>query len=80
MTNLEDYDYELPTELIAQEPVAHRADSRLLVIDRQRDSIEHFHFRDLPSFLNAHDVVVLNNTRVVPARLVGYRESTVGRP
>lgn len=79
MTSLDDYDYELPPELIAQDPVAHRADSRLLVVDRATDSIEHFHFRDLPSFLNPGDVLVLNNTRVVPAKLVGFRESTGGR-
>lgn len=79
MSNIEDYNYELPNELIAQEPVAHRADSRLMVVDRAKDSLEHFHFRDLPSFLQAGDALVLNNTRVVPAKLVGYRESTGGR-
>ncbi len=79
MSNIEDYDYELPEELIAQEPVAHRADSRLLVVNRANDSLEHFHFRDLPNFLQAGDALVLNNTQVIPAKLVGYRESTGGR-
>jgi len=79
MSNIEDYNYELPDELIAQDPVAHRADSRLLVVDRAKDSLDHFHFRDLPSFMRAGDALVLNNTKVVPAKLVGYRESTGGR-
>lgn len=79
MTNRDDYNYELPPELIAQQPVAYRADSRLLVVNRAEESVEHFHFRDLPSFLRAGDTLVLNNTRVVPAKLVGYREATGGR-
>ena len=79
MTSLEDYDYDLPTELIAQDPIAHRADSRLMVIDRSQQSIEHYHFRDLPSFLHEGDLLVLNNTRVIPAKLLGYRETTGGR-
>lgn len=79
MTQLADYDYDLPSELIAQQPLANRVDSRLLVVDRANDSIEHFHFRDLPSFLRPNDALVLNDTRVVPAKLVGYRESTGGR-
>lgn len=79
MTNLSEYDYHLPAELIAQEPVAHRADSRLMVVDRQKNSIEHFHFRDLPSFLDSGDLLILNNTRVIPAKLTGFRETTGGR-
>lgn len=79
MTNIADYDYALPTELIAQEPLKNRADSRLMVVDRAEGTIEHVHFRDLPSFLRPEDAIVLNNTRVLPAKLVGYRNSTGGR-
>ncbi len=79
MDRLADYDYQLPPELIAQEPLKNRADSRLMVINRAEGTIEHFHFRDLPSFLRPHDAVVLNNTKVVLAKLVGYRNSTGGR-
>lgn len=79
MTDLADFDYELPPELIAQQPLANRPDSRLMVVDRGSGSIDHWHFRDLPNFLNAGDALVLNDTRVVPAKLVGYRETTGGR-
>lgn len=73
------YDFDLPKELIAQEPVAQRADSRLMVVNREADSIEHFHFRDIADVLRAGDCLVVNNTRVVPAKLVGFRTSTKGR-
>ncbi len=79
MTDLADYDYDLPEELIAQRPVAHRADARLMVIQRASGQIEHSHIRDLPTWLAAGDCLVVNDTRVVPARLVGYRTSTGGR-
>ena len=79
MKKLSDYDYTLPAELIAQEPLRNRVDSRLMVVDRARGSIEHFHFRDLPNFLQPNDGLVLNNTKVVLAKLVGYRNSTGGR-
>jgi S-adenosylmethionine:tRNA ribosyltransferase-isomerase len=77
-TNLSHYDYELPKQLIAQEPLPNRTDSRLMVIDRARQSIEHWHARDLPELLRVGDCLVVNNTKVVPARLVGARESTGG--
>jgi S-adenosylmethionine:tRNA ribosyltransferase-isomerase len=76
MANLSDYDYELPKELIAQQPLANRSDARLMVVDRQEQSIEHAYIRDLPEILRAGDCLVLNDTRVVPARLVGHRERT----
>ncbi|HEX3998595.1 MAG TPA: tRNA preQ1(34) S-adenosylmethionine ribosyltransferase-isomerase QueA [Pirellulales bacterium] len=79
MSELDAYDYELPHELIAQEPLAHRADARLLVVDRARDELSHRHVRDLPEILRAGDLMVLNDTRVVPARLVGHRTMTGGR-
>lgn len=78
MTHLSDYDYELPRELIAQEPVHHRPDARLMVVDRAEDSIRHLHVRDLPELLRENDSLVLNDTRVVPARLVGFRTETGG--
>jgi S-adenosylmethionine:tRNA ribosyltransferase-isomerase len=73
------YDYELPKELIAQQPAPRRTDARLLVVDRARGTIEHHHIRDLPSLLRPHDCLALNDTRVVPARLLGRRTSTGGR-
>jgi S-adenosylmethionine:tRNA ribosyltransferase-isomerase len=72
------FDYELPRDLIAQEPLRNRADARLMVVDRSRQSIDHFHVRDLPEILRAGDRLVLNNTRVVPARIVGVRTATGG--
>ena len=72
-------DYELPPHLIAQEPAADRDASRLLVVDRPTGSLQHHHFRDLPELLNPGDLLVLNDTRVLPARLVGRREKTGGR-
>ena len=79
MSELDAYDYELPRELIAQEPLRHRADSRLMIVDRQSDCIEVGHIRDLTDHLREDDLLVLNDTRVIPARLVGRRESTGGR-
>ena len=76
---LHHYDYDLPPELIAQEPLANRGDARLLVVDRQTQSLQHRHIRDLPEFLRQHDCLVLNDTKVVPARLVGRRTRTGGR-
>jgi S-adenosylmethionine:tRNA ribosyltransferase-isomerase len=72
-------DYELPRELIAQEPLDDRDASRLLVIDREQGSIAHHHFRDLPNLLSRGDLLVLNDTRVLPARLIGKREKTGGK-
>jgi S-adenosylmethionine:tRNA ribosyltransferase-isomerase len=79
MSELEEYDYDLPREMIAQEPLANRSDSRLMLVDRCRGEIDHYHVRDLPEILRAEDILVLNNSRVVPARLIGYRTSTRGR-
>ena len=77
--SVDDYDYQLPEELIAQKPLPHRQDARLLVVDRAAQSIEHFHVRDLPEILQTGDRLVLNNTRVVPASLAGIRTNTGGR-
>jgi S-adenosylmethionine:tRNA ribosyltransferase-isomerase len=73
------FDYHLPRELIAQEPLRNRSDARLMVVDRQRQKITHHHVRDLTDILAAGDVLVLNNTRVLPAQLIGTRSTTGGR-
>ena len=75
MYSLEDYQYELPKELIAQVPAESRDASRMLVLNRTDGSIEHKRITALENFLVAGDVVVLNDTRVVPARLLGKKES-----
>jgi S-adenosylmethionine:tRNA ribosyltransferase-isomerase len=72
-------DYDLPSELIAQEPAVERDRSRLLVLRRDTAALEHRQFLDLPGLLDAGDIVVLNDTRVLPARLLGRRERTGGR-
>ena len=73
MSDLKDYDYTLPRKLIAQHPLAHRTDARLMVIRRDDATIEHHYVRDLPAILRADDCLVVNNTKVLPARLVGRR-------
>lgn len=73
------YDYELPPELIAQEPLADRSAARLLVVDRRTGGLGHRHVRDLPDLLAPGDLVVVNDTKVVPARLVGRRVRTGGK-
>jgi S-adenosylmethionine:tRNA ribosyltransferase-isomerase len=75
-----DLDYHLPEELIAQEALADRSASRLLHLDRNTGAIEGCVFRDFPSLLRADDLVVLNNTRVFPARLFGRRQGTKAQP
>ena len=74
-----DFDYELPDQLIAQQPIEPRDHSRLLVLNRQSGAIEHRHFYDLPSFLNAGDVLAVNETRVIPARLYGTKRVGGGK-
>jgi S-adenosylmethionine:tRNA ribosyltransferase-isomerase len=73
-TDLSDFDFELPAELIAQEPSPVRGDSRLLVLDRRRAGIAHAAFAHLPELLQPGDLIVMNDTRVFPARLLGRRE------
>lgn len=72
-TNVNTYDYFLPDELIAQTPVEPRDSSRLIVFDKSTSEIEHKHFYDIADYLVAGDVLVINNTRVLPARLYGYK-------
>lgn len=74
-----DFKYELPEELIAQEPVKERDLSRLMVLDRKTGTIEHRIFKDTVNFINKGDCLVLNDTRVIPARLLGRREDTNGK-
>ncbi len=70
-----DFYYDLPEELIAQTPIDPRDHSRLLVYDRATDTVQHKHFYDLPSFLKKGDLLVVNNTRVIPARIFGHIEN-----
>ncbi|HJT31904.1 MAG TPA: tRNA preQ1(34) S-adenosylmethionine ribosyltransferase-isomerase QueA, partial [Pirellulales bacterium] len=79
MSELSQYDYELPRDLIAQHPLPQRSDARLLVVDRAAGSLAHRYIRDLPDILRPHDCLVLNDTRVVPARLLGRRTLTGGQ-
>ena len=79
MSELDLYDYELPRERIAQEPLPVRTDAKLMLVDRGKETVEHHHVRDLPDLLRTNDTLVLNDSRVIPARLVGYRTRTQGR-
>lgn len=79
MSEIDQYDYSLPRDLIAQHPLAKRSDARLMVVDRTRGQIEHRHIRDLPELLTPSDYLVLNDTKVIPARLVGRRDRTNAR-
>ena len=74
--NKSDFYYELPEELIAQTPIEPRDASRLLVYDRSTNTIEHKHFYDLPDYLHKDDILVINNTRVLPARIYGVKAVT----
>lgn len=71
-----DFDFNLPHELIAQHPLENRSASRLLVLNRKDESIDHKHFSDVIDYLHEGDVLVLNDTRVLPARLFGVKEDT----
>ena len=74
-----DFYYDLPPELIAQHPLKDRAGSRLLVLDKETGKIEHKNFRNIIEYLNPGDCLVMNNTRVIPARLYGVTEDTGGK-
>lgn len=71
-----DFDYELPEHLIAQTPLLKRDESRMLVLDKETGNIEHKTFKDIVSFLDENDVLVLNDTKVIPARIIGVKEET----
>ena len=74
--NIIDFDYYLPEELIAQTPLKNRDESRLLVLDRNSGKIEHKKFKDIIDYLHSGDLLVLNDTKVIPARLIGEKETT----
>jgi S-adenosylmethionine:tRNA ribosyltransferase-isomerase len=76
--NLADFDYQLPEDLIAQQALADRSGARMLVLDRARGKWEDRWFREFPSFLGEGDCVVLNDSRVFPARLFGHRPGSLG--
>jgi S-adenosylmethionine:tRNA ribosyltransferase-isomerase len=76
--NVADFDFDLPDDLIAQEPAAERGGSRLLVLDRTGGQVAHHRFADLPSLLRRGDLLVVNDTRVFPARLIGTRPAPGG--
>ncbi len=71
-----DFYFDLPEELIAQDPLEDRSSSRLLVLDKNTGDVEHHGFRDILNYLNEGDCLVINNTKVIPARLMGEREGT----
>lgn len=73
---VEEFDYELPQELIAQTPLEQRSNSRLLVLDKKTGEIKHQHFYDIIDYLSDNDVLVLNDTKVLPSRIYGIKEET----
>lgn len=76
---LDQYDYELPERLVAQTPLANRANARMMVVDRQKQTFEHRRVSNIVEYLRPEDALVLNDTKVIPARLIGRRASTGGR-
>ena len=74
--NIKEFYYDLPEELIAQDPLADRASSRLLTLDKKSGAFSHHVFRDIVNYLNPGDCLVINNTKVIPARLMGEKEGT----
>lgn len=77
--NVSDFNFELPQELIAQDPLEDRSSSRLLVLDKNTGEIEHRGFRDIVSYLKKGDCLIINDTKVIPARLLGEKEETKAR-
>ena len=74
--DVKDFDYDLPQELIAQDPLEDRSSSRLMVLDKATGEVEHRHFKDIVDYLRPGDCLVINNTKVIPARLYGVKEGT----
>lgn len=77
--NVTDFNFELPQELIAQDPLEDRAASRLLVLNKETGNISHRHFRDIRQYLKKGDCLVINDTKVIPARLIGHKVGTDAR-
>lgn len=74
--DVKDFYYDLPEELIAQDPLEDRSSSRLLVLNKDTGEIQHKVFRDILSYLRKGDCLVINDTKVIPARLIGSKEGT----
>ena len=74
--DVKDFDYDLPEELIAQDPLEDRSSSRLMVLDKKTGEVHHKHFTDILEYLHPGDCLVINNTKVIPARLFGTKEGT----
>ena len=74
-----DFDYFLPEELIAQTPLEKRDNSKLIVLNKENNTIKHDHFYSIPDYLESGDTLIFNNTKVIPARLLGYKEDTLGK-
>ena len=74
--DVKDFDYELPEELIAQDPLEDRSASRLMVLDRETGEIQHRIFKDITEYLRPGDCLVINDTKVIPARLFGVKKDT----
>jgi len=74
--NVSDFNYELPKELIAQDPLEKRSESRLMVLDKATGKVTHKHFYDITEYINEGDCLIINNTKVIPARLYGVKEDT----
>ena len=72
----DDFDYYLPEELIAQVPILKRDSSKLMVVDKESGEISHKQFSDIIEYLNKDDVLVLNDSKVIPARIIGSKEET----
>ena len=72
-----DFNFELPQELIAQDPLEDRSSSRLLLLDKNTGELSHHYFYEIGDFLNPGDCLVLNDTKVIPARLYGVKEGTM---
>ena len=74
--DINDFDYDLPEELIAQEPISQRDECRLMVLDREKGTIEHRKFHDIIDYLGPDDIMVMNDSKVIPARLFGIKDKT----
>ena len=75
----DEFDYVLPPDRIAQHPAPRRQDARMLIVDRLSGCLEHRQFNDFPSFLEPEDMLILNDTRVIPARMAGQKHPSGGR-
>ena len=74
--NINEFDYDLNQDLIAQTPLSDRSASKLMIVKRDSMDLEHKHFKDIVDYLHKGDVLVLNDTKVIPARLIGEKEDT----